>query len=132
MSCVSKSSFSVRINDKTYGNIISTRRLRQGDPLSPYLFLLCVEGFIALLSRAKEEERLHGVSICRRAPRITHLLFADDSLLFCRLIKRKSNALLIQFNCMQHHLGNVSILKNHLFILAAIQRWYKEKVLKQL
>ena len=83
MCCVSSSSFSVLINGKTYGNIIPTRGLRQGDPLSPYLFLLCAEGFTALLARAEEEGWLHGVFICRRAPTISHLLFANDSLLFC-------------------------------------------------
>ena len=84
MCCVSSSSFSVLINGKTYGHIIPTWGLWQRDPLSPYLFLLCAEGFTALLDRAKEEGRLHGVSICRRAPTISHLLFVDDSLLFCQ------------------------------------------------
>ena len=84
MCCVSTPSFSIQINGKSYGNIILSRGLHQGDPLSPYLFLLCAEGFSSLLAKAEAENKLHGVSICRRAPSISHLLFADDSLLFCR------------------------------------------------
>ena len=84
MCCVSTSSFSVKINGKAYGNIIPSRGLHQGDPLSPYLFLLCLEGFTSLLAKAEMENRIHGVSICRRALSIIHFLFADDSLLFCQ------------------------------------------------
>ena len=84
MSCVTTTCFSVRINGKAYGNIVPTRGLRQGDPLSPYLFLLCAEGFTSLLTKAEEKGKLHGVSICRRAPSVSHLLFVDDSLLFCQ------------------------------------------------
>ena len=89
MCCVSTPSFSIRINGKSYGHIILSRGLRQGDPLSPYLFLLCAKGFSSLLARVEAENRLHGVSICRRAPSISHLLFANDSLLFCRATQDK-------------------------------------------
>jgi ribonuclease HI len=58
--------------------------LRQGDPLSPYLFLQCAEGFHSLLKKAESNGDIQGVSLCRGGPKITHLFFADDSLLFAK------------------------------------------------
>lgn len=89
MCCVFTPSFSVCINGKAFERILPSRGLRQGDSLSPYLFLLCVEGFSALLTRSKEEGRINGVAVWRRAPRISHLLFADDLLLFCQASQEK-------------------------------------------
>ena len=84
MCCVTSANFSVHINRNAYGNIRPSRGIRQGDPLSPYLFLLCAEGFTSLLARAQNDGRIHEVAVCRRAPFISHLLFANDSLLFYR------------------------------------------------
>jgi len=60
------------------------RGLLQGDPLSPYLFILCAEVFSGLLNKAQTEKDLHGIQIVRGAPKINHLVFADDSFIFCR------------------------------------------------
>ena len=81
ISCVTTPSFSVLINGKPFGMIHPPRGIRQGDPLSPYLFLLCAEGFTALLNKAESEGWIKGISICRGAPKVTNLMFADDSLL---------------------------------------------------
>ena len=78
MECISSVSFSVLINGAAYGNIKPTRGIRQGDPLSPSLFLLCAEGLSALIHEAARNQCLIG-------PRVTHLFFANDSILFCKV-----------------------------------------------
>ena len=66
------------------GNIKPTRGLRQGDPLSPYLFLLCAMGLQGLIKKAETNDDIRGVSICRNGPRVSHLFFANDSIIFCK------------------------------------------------
>ena len=53
MSCVTTPSFSILVNGKSYSMIHPSRGIHQGDPISPYLFLLCAEGLIALLKKAE-------------------------------------------------------------------------------
>ena len=84
MMCITTASYSVLINGEPHGHITQTRGLRQGDPLSPYFFLMCTEGLHGLISKAAHNGDIRGVSLNRNGPRITHLLFADDSLLFYR------------------------------------------------
>ena len=51
MRCITSISYFVLINGVAYGNIIPSRGLHQGDPLSSYLFLLCADGFSSLISK---------------------------------------------------------------------------------
>ena len=82
MHCITTISYSILINGIAYSNIIPTRGLLEGDPISPYIILLCVDGFSFLISNAARNQKISGVSISRGSPKITHLFFADDSLLF--------------------------------------------------
>ncbi|CAI8600070.1 unnamed protein product [Vicia faba] len=65
MICVTLVHYSVLVNMDIMGPIQQGKRMKQGDPLSPYLFILILEGLSALIKRAVSQGDLHGVQICR-------------------------------------------------------------------
>ena len=85
MLCVSTVSYFVSVNGELVGPFSPGCELRQGDPLLPYLFIICAEGLSSLIKQAERRGDIHGCRICRGAPRISHLLFADDSFFFFRV-----------------------------------------------
>ena len=84
MACITSVSFFVLLNGEPVGNIKPSKGLRQGDPFSPYLFLVCSMGLLGLLHKAGSEGLIRGVSIYRIGLRVSHLFFADDNVLFYR------------------------------------------------
>lgn len=59
---------------ETFGNIIPSRGIKQGDLISPYLFLLCAEGFSNIIQRYEERKWIYERKVANGAPIITHCL----------------------------------------------------------
>jgi hypothetical protein len=91
--CVSTVQFSILINGSPSKTFRPQRGLRQGDPLSPYLFILCADVLSGLITKAQNNYLIHGVKIVLGAPEVTHLLFVDDIILFCRANKEETTNL---------------------------------------
>lgn len=98
MNCITTSSFSVIINGVPKGLIHPQRGLRQGCPLSPYLFIICAEVFSNLLMQAERQQLIQGLKFGRNLT-ISHLLFADDSLIFTRASVEDCKNLKAIFDC---------------------------------
>ncbi|WJZ84180.1 hypothetical protein VitviT2T_003796 [Vitis vinifera] len=88
--CISTAKFSVLVNGVSAGFFPSSKGLRQGDPLSPYLFVMGMEVLSTLIRRAVEGGFLSGCRIQgggRQPVHVSHLLFADDTIVFCEARK---------------------------------------------
>jgi len=82
MGCLDHPHFSVMINGSSKGFFPSSRGLRQGDPLSPFLFTLVVDEFSALRSKAIEKEIIKGFNSNSSGFLVSHLQFANDTSCF--------------------------------------------------
>ena len=129
MKCISTVSFSVRVNGVFSDNFKLTRGIRQGDPISPYLFLLCSEGLSCMVNNIGPLYVSRGVRVSRHAPWISYLLFADDCLIFTQASKKGADrvaAILDDYNRGSGQLVNKN--KFAVFFSPNCQRDCKEEV----
>ena len=94
METICTATYSVLINEKPKGFVTSTRGIKQVDPLSLYLFLLCAEGLSAMIRKVEEARNLQGVLFGNGGACLSHLLFANDSLIFCQATMEECQRLL--------------------------------------
>lgn len=80
--CLSSVSYSILLEGTPHDFIIPTRGLRQGDPLSPFSFVIGIEILSRMLDKAQDLSLLKGVHLSRGGPPISPLLYANDVLLF--------------------------------------------------
>ncbi|KAF5482541.1 hypothetical protein F2P56_003099 [Juglans regia] len=84
MDCITSVSYAVLVNGRPRDVIYPSRGIRQGDPISPYLCLLCVEGLSNLINAAEIKGDIKGMAVARGDIRVSHLLFVDDCIIFAR------------------------------------------------
>nr|XP_027090307.1 uncharacterized protein LOC113711341 [Coffea arabica] len=133
LECITSVTYSVNVSGKKGGFIKPSRGLRQGDPLSPYLFLVCAEGFSALLRRANRQGSMSGMKIANEAPCLSHLFFAEDSLIFCRAKVGEAVQLMKVLEEYGRASGQlINKEKSSIFISKNVKGRRKEEVLKEL
>lgn len=82
MQCVETVKYTLLLNGQKACSFTSQRGLCQGDPLSPYLFLCCMNVPSSILHKEEMERSIQGIQFNRSGPTISHVMYADDLILF--------------------------------------------------
>ena len=104
--CISTVRFSIIVNGSPIGFFGNSRGLRQGDPLSPLLFLLIMEVLSRILKKTEDYGLLRGFLVGPTnsiGVRISHLLFADDTILFCNASRDQLLSIRLTLTCVGYH-----------------------------
>ena len=126
--CVTTASFSVQVNGELAGYFQSSRGLRQGCSLSPYLFVICMNVLSKLLDEAAAKGQTGFHPKCKNIA-LTHLCFADDLLVFADGSQRSVESILQVFEAFDKMSGlKISLEKSTLF-LAGVGEQKREEIL---
>ena len=122
--CVTFVRFLVLVNGSLERFFGSSRGLRQGDPLSPILFLLIMEVLSILLKKIGESNLINGFhvgAVNSVGVRISHLLFADDIILFCDASKEQMMSIRLALSCFQAFMGlKVNVGKSEIVLVGEV------------
>ncbi|RVW59655.1 putative ribonuclease H protein [Vitis vinifera] len=124
-------SYAILVNGNAKGWVKASRGLRQGDPLSPFLFTIVADVLSRMLLKAEERSLLEGFRVGRNRCRVSHLQFADDTILFASSSEEELQtlkSLLLVFgqvsglkvNLDKSNLFGINLDQNHLFRLALL------------
>jgi hypothetical protein len=107
MTCVKTVTYAVRLNGEVLDKFTPSRGLRQGDPLSPYLFLFVADGLSKLLQKGTDEGQIRDLKVCKHSPSISHLLFANGNLLFFEANVDQANKVKVVLNKYEKATGQL-------------------------
>ena len=129
--CISTVTYKVLINGVATPSFTPTCGLRQGDPLSPYLFLFCIDILSRMTTLDTDIRKFQGIRIHARGPFISHLFFADDAMFFFKVSApacEHLSTVINRFCAISGQLLNLrkSFVKFSPNIPAATQQHYRE------
>ncbi|KAK4284609.1 hypothetical protein QN277_001415 [Acacia crassicarpa] len=129
VSCVSSVSFNVLWNGSQTEFFFPKKGLRQGDPISPLLFVLCMDRLSHLICDEVADGNWHPVRVATAGPVVSHLLFADDLLLFGAASEAQASCML---RCLEKFGkasgGKVSIDKSSVFFSPKVSAQSKQRI----
>lgn len=94
MSCISTTTTALLFNGSKLEAFHPSRGIRQSDPISPYLFLLCMEFLGSQITSMCEAKRWDKVKASRNGPSFSHVFFADDLMLFAKADHKNCGAII--------------------------------------
>lgn len=126
MACVTTVKYRVKINEILGDVINSTRRLKQGDQLSPYMFIITAEALPALIKNALQVGKKSRFKFNHNNPCISHLLFVDDVILFTKAETSKVQEIKRILALYERALGRVNLLKIGLICSKSVDPQWRE------
>lgn len=133
MRCITKVSYTVLINGEQSRIIKPERGLRQGDPISPYLYIICTKGLSRLIKHNIINSEIHGFKASRSGPPVSHLLFADDSLVFCKATREEAQNMTHILNTYQVPSGHeVNYTKSAISFGEGTSKQTQDQIIKEL
>ncbi|XP_071694266.1 uncharacterized mitochondrial protein AtMg01250-like [Rutidosis leptorrhynchoides] len=119
--CLRSERTSILVNGSPTGEFEVQRGLRQGDPLSPFLFLIVMEGLHLMLHDYMNQNLIRGASVGIQGIKISHLLYADDVVIISDWDKNSLDRIFEVFNDFYHFSGlKINVNKSNLYGLGVI------------
>ena len=133
MSCVTSTTTAILFNGSKLDSFQPSRGIRQGDPISPYLFLLCMEFLGAHITKMCEDKKWDMVKASRSGPGFSHLFFADDLLLFAKADRKNCDAIIEVLDNFCNLAGQkVNLLKSKILFSSNVAGRRKRSICRSL